>query len=403
MRSVFGGLLVLIGIGMAALWMPGHDGEQQLAIVTEIATQGIARVARTEAVGTVRQTSQVARTFSPQMPLLTDVPAPVPGVDAMRIPAAATAVGSVVAAANAVVIQSSPSSLGGAARFAGLRPADDNSRADLVRGLQRELKRVGCYQGDLTGEWGAPSKRALDQFMERVNATLPHEEPDYILLTLVQGHTGIACGRQCPTGQSASEAGRCMPNAVLAQTARRAKEVASSHVVQADPVREPSRRTGSRERDQQQRGYAAGHADVPTVAQSTWSTTVRAAGTTAHGSSAATAPSWPSGSAGVAAADVLPGRMAIGGPRIASTQDLILPTEPSPASRAVQYGLSTHLDPVQGDDRDRGVGRNAVAPLRPVVVYRAAPPRSAAPPSPPARRNATYSRAWMTGFFDRQH
>lgn len=403
MRSVFGGLLVLIGIGMAVLWMPGHDGEQQLAVVTEIATQGIARVARTEAASSARQTVPVARTFSPQTPLLSQDPAPAQSAPAVRTASTSTPLEAVVMAANSVVMQSSPSNAGGAARFAGLRPTDDTSRAELVRSMQRELKRVGCYHGDTTGDWGTTSKRALDQFMERVNATLPHEEPDYILLTLLQGHTGTACGKQCPAGQSASEAGRCMPNAVLAQTARRAQEVAASQSIQVGSIREPARRTASREREQQPRSHPSGQSEVPPAVVSTWSTTVASAGSTGHAQPAPAVPSWTGATAGMAAASVLPGRMAIGGPRASSTQDLIAPIEPSPAAHAVQHGLSTQLDPVQGDDRDRGVGRSAAAPIRPVVVYRSAPSRTHAPQSPPPRRTVTYSKAWMTGFFDRQH
>ncbi len=57
--------------------------------------------------------------------------------------------------------------------------------------------------------------------MDRVNATLPMDEPDYILLTLVQGHTAAACGADCPSGQAISESGRCVPNAVVAGATRK--------------------------------------------------------------------------------------------------------------------------------------------------------------------------------------
>jgi hypothetical protein len=69
-------------------------------------------------------------------------------------------------------------------------------------------------------------------FMERVNATLPIEDPDYILLTLVQGHATQACGVGCPSGQTSSESGRCLPNAVVA--ARAGKDV--KHSADADGV-----------------------------------------------------------------------------------------------------------------------------------------------------------------------
>ncbi len=85
------------------------------------------------------------------------------------------------------------------------------------------MKRVGCYGGDVTGSWTPSTKRAMSAFMDRVNATLPMDEPDYILLTLVQGHAEIACGAGCPAGQTIGENGRCVPKAVLARDARKSQ------------------------------------------------------------------------------------------------------------------------------------------------------------------------------------
>ena len=65
-------------------------------------------------------------------------------------------------------------------RLASSRPADEDARRELVRDLQRELKRVGCYDGEISGTWSPGSKKAMGAFTERVNATLPLEEPDYI-------------------------------------------------------------------------------------------------------------------------------------------------------------------------------------------------------------------------------
>jgi len=100
-----------------------------------------------------------------------------------------------------------------------LKPTDDETRRKLIRSLQRELKRVGCYDWEVHGYWGSRSKRAMTAFIDRVNATLPIEEPDYILLSLLQGHTGQACGKPCPAGQAFDDAGRCRPQALLARSA----------------------------------------------------------------------------------------------------------------------------------------------------------------------------------------
>jgi hypothetical protein len=64
----------------------------------------------------------------------------------------------------------------------------------LAREIQRELKRVGCYHGELNGTWNAQSRSAMKKFADQVNAKLPVDRPDLILLRLAQSHQGRACG-----------------------------------------------------------------------------------------------------------------------------------------------------------------------------------------------------------------
>jgi hypothetical protein len=73
--------------------------------------------------------------------------------------------------------------------------------ASLTREIQRELKRLGCYDGEASGRWNAQSRLAMKAFVDRVNAKLPVERPDYVLLRLAQGHQGSACG---PTASAPS-------------------------------------------------------------------------------------------------------------------------------------------------------------------------------------------------------
>lgn len=93
-------------------------------------------------------------------------------------------------------------------------------RASLARELQRELKRVGCYSGDINGAWTTSSRMAMKAFTDRVNATLPIDTPDYVLLSLVQGHQDKACGAGCPAGQTSTETSACVPSAVFAKAAK---------------------------------------------------------------------------------------------------------------------------------------------------------------------------------------
>jgi len=86
-----------------------------------------------------------------------------------------------------------------------LKAAD---RPGLARELQKELKRVGCYEGEVTGAWSAAARQAMRRFTERVNAKLPVDEPDLVLLKLVQGQPGRVCTcGTAPAGSSGACAG----------------------------------------------------------------------------------------------------------------------------------------------------------------------------------------------------
>jgi hypothetical protein len=115
----------------------------------------------------------------------------------------------------------------------------DGDRVALVRELQKELKRVGCYDGEISGAWTTSSRRAMRAFTDRVNATLPIDEPDQILLSLVQGHRQKTCGAPCPAGQQDGPDGRCVPHAIAAQAAQAVKKPATPQAA-ADPPADKS-------------------------------------------------------------------------------------------------------------------------------------------------------------------
>ncbi len=80
-------------------------------------------------------------------------------------------------------------------------PAQNTGEAQrsLARNIQRELKRVGCYTGDVDGDWSATTRTAMKAFNETVRVQFPVTAPDYILLTLLQGQTERACGKIDPS------------------------------------------------------------------------------------------------------------------------------------------------------------------------------------------------------------
>jgi len=94
-------------------------------------------------------------------------------------------------------------------------------RTGLTREIQLQLERVGCYHGNIDGLWSPKVRQSMKAFTDRVNATLPTEQPDIILLALVRSHKGAACGGSCPSGQAFAPDGRCLPNGLIARTAKK--------------------------------------------------------------------------------------------------------------------------------------------------------------------------------------
>jgi hypothetical protein len=60
----------------------------------------------------------------------------------------------------------------------------------------------------------------MQAFIDRINATLPIEQPDYVLLTLLQANGDKTCGA-CPSGHTATVGGSCVPQTTIAATQRK--------------------------------------------------------------------------------------------------------------------------------------------------------------------------------------
>lgn len=93
----------------------------------------------------------------------------------------------------------------------------ETAQRELVRDIQRELKRVGCYRGDASGQWGAATVNAMAAYLGSSNAKLPVDKPDVAFLALLKSTTADrACATGCGPGQVAAGAGICVPRPVLA-------------------------------------------------------------------------------------------------------------------------------------------------------------------------------------------
>lgn len=77
--------------------------------------------------------------------------------------------------------------------------APENEFADatsLSRSIQAYLKRAGCYSGRVDGRWSPATMRAMAAFAEIVNARLPVDHPDPVLLALLETHHRATCDPQ---------------------------------------------------------------------------------------------------------------------------------------------------------------------------------------------------------------
>jgi hypothetical protein len=119
----------------------------------------------------------------------------------------------------------------GASSDPGGAPLD---RPALAREIQRELKRIGCYRGDVNGAWTASAREAMKTLTERINASLPTDQPDPVLLATAQSQAPGACSAACPAGQGKAADGRCLPQALVAVAGKlRAPTTSPAHAERA--------------------------------------------------------------------------------------------------------------------------------------------------------------------------
>jgi hypothetical protein len=227
MGKLTGLLMIVAGVGTAAYVYPhlvtGADqAEKQLTDIVAIATPGATQVQRPQ----LPPTRIISADVKPSVATAPSAPASSSAATAKAtavvppaalpptVPPSITAP-AVVAIAPQPLLASRP--IEPPVPQPAKRSKADEDRTQLSREIQRELRRVGCLQSEPDGNWNSSTRAAMKTFVERVNATLPTDEPDHILKTLVQGHPGNACAKSCPAGQSAAVDGRCMPTGVVAQ------------------------------------------------------------------------------------------------------------------------------------------------------------------------------------------
>jgi uncharacterized caspase-like protein len=103
-----------------------------------------------------------------------------------------------------------------------------NSQTDntaLIRGIQKELSRVGCDPGEADGKWGPTVKGALEKFSRFAKAPLASDGPTQEALAVVAAKKIRVCPLECSIGER-EIGGRCVAKTNPAKPAARAQGTA---------------------------------------------------------------------------------------------------------------------------------------------------------------------------------
>ena len=123
-------------------------------------------------------------------------------------------------------------------------PAGDNSQ--LVRSLQRELKKIGCLAGEPDGVWGEQSKVAMKNFVRLSKLSVSSDEPSAAVLDAATAARGRICPLVCDDGEHVVN-GRCVdkPRPARARETNRPKAQAAAprarNTYEAQPSKGPQK------------------------------------------------------------------------------------------------------------------------------------------------------------------
>ena len=189
MARAAGYLLILAGVGVASTLLPfGSDADSALRIPDVF-----------------------SRWVGDDVPVVTIVPVEAPAVRvAGPAPAKPQAVAAPLPVSPTHVVVTLPPRSEHSAMVPHAVVGPGTDPAALARDLQRELRRVGCYSGDLNGVWSMTSRRAMKAFTDRVNAALPVDDARCDPALARQGASG-RCLRQALSCARGARRGRALP------------------------------------------------------------------------------------------------------------------------------------------------------------------------------------------------
>lgn len=120
-----------------------------------------------------------------------------------------------------------------------IEPPED--AAIIVRGIQAELRRVGCTASGPDGKWGPRSQGALERFIRAGKKTVASLSPSRDILDILKQSTGRVCpldcgvrqivkngqcvAKTCAAGQTLSAKGQCIRDVRETRPASKSKSV----------------------------------------------------------------------------------------------------------------------------------------------------------------------------------
>jgi hypothetical protein len=119
---------------------------------------------------------------------------------------------------SAIAVEQRAAALALEQRMAALRTEAESARTapapvidprELARSLQLELKRVGCFEGGVNGDFGAPSRDALRNFARLAAVGLPDSELSAETLSIIRRFDKRVCPLVCKAGERAED-DRCI-------------------------------------------------------------------------------------------------------------------------------------------------------------------------------------------------
>lgn len=110
----------------------------------------------------------------------------------------------------------------------------------LARALQTELKRVGCLSGEVDGDWGQQSRKALKDFARHAKLSIAGDDPTEAALDAAAAMNARACPLVCDDGEKLVD-GRC----VAKQRKVRREPAREARRNRAEPPAAESSRSGS--------------------------------------------------------------------------------------------------------------------------------------------------------------